>query len=69
MQQLTAKVFEPVGGNPGVMRGTTSVRIWRSTHTSERPFSRLWMFDGMTVNNDHLNRDDHKESAATISAL
>lgn len=23
---------------------------------------RLWMFDGMTVNNDHLNFDDHKES-------
>ena len=21
---------------------------------------RLWMFDGMTVNNDHLNFDDHK---------
>ncbi len=23
---------------------------------------RLWMFDGMTVNNDHLNVDDHKLS-------
>jgi len=23
---------------------------------------RLWMFDGMTVNNDHLNFDDHKDS-------
>jgi endonuclease/exonuclease/phosphatase family metal-dependent hydrolase len=23
---------------------------------------RLWMFDGMTVNNDHLNFDDHAES-------
>jgi endonuclease/exonuclease/phosphatase family metal-dependent hydrolase len=23
---------------------------------------RLWMFDGMTVNNDHLSFDDHKES-------
>lgn len=23
---------------------------------------RLWMFDGMTVNNDHLNFDDHKTS-------
>jgi endonuclease/exonuclease/phosphatase family metal-dependent hydrolase len=23
---------------------------------------RLWVFDGMTVNNDHLNFDDHKES-------
>ncbi len=23
---------------------------------------RLWMFDGMTVNNDHLNFDDHKAS-------
>ena len=23
---------------------------------------RLWMFDGMTVQNDHLNFDDHKES-------
>ena len=23
---------------------------------------RLWMFDGMTVDNDHLNFDDHKES-------
>jgi len=23
---------------------------------------RVWMFDGMTVNNDHLNFDDHKES-------
>lgn len=23
---------------------------------------RLWMFDGMTVNNDHLNFDDHTES-------
>ncbi|WP_159586402.1 endonuclease/exonuclease/phosphatase family protein [Chelativorans xinjiangense] len=23
---------------------------------------RLWMFDGMTVNNDHLHFDDHKES-------
>ena len=23
---------------------------------------RIWMFNGMTVNNDHLNVDDHKES-------
>jgi endonuclease/exonuclease/phosphatase family metal-dependent hydrolase len=23
---------------------------------------RLWVFDGMTVSNDHLNFDDHKES-------
>jgi hypothetical protein len=23
---------------------------------------RIWIFDGMTVNNDHLNVDDHKES-------
>ena len=23
---------------------------------------RLWMFDGMTVNNDHLNFDNHKET-------
>lgn len=23
---------------------------------------RLWMFDGMTVNNDHLNFEDHKQS-------
>ena len=23
---------------------------------------RLWMFDGMTVNNDHLNFDNHKDS-------
>jgi len=23
---------------------------------------RRWMFDGLTVNNDHLNQDDHKES-------
>lgn len=23
---------------------------------------RVWMFDGMTVNNDHLSFDDHKES-------
>jgi hypothetical protein len=22
---------------------------------------RIWMFDGMSVNNDHLNFDDHKE--------
>ena len=21
---------------------------------------RIWMFDGMSVNNDHLNFDDHK---------
>ena len=23
---------------------------------------RRWMFDGLFVNNDHLNQDDHKES-------
>jgi endonuclease/exonuclease/phosphatase family metal-dependent hydrolase len=23
---------------------------------------RIWMFDGLTVNNDHLNTDDHKTS-------
>ena len=23
---------------------------------------RRWMFDGLTVNNDHLNQDDHQES-------
>jgi hypothetical protein len=23
---------------------------------------RVWMFDGMTVNNDHLNFDNHKET-------
>lgn len=23
---------------------------------------RIWMFDGMTVNNDHLSYDDHKDS-------
>jgi hypothetical protein len=23
---------------------------------------RLWMFDGMTVNNDHLSFEDHKAS-------
>ncbi len=22
---------------------------------------RVWMFDGMTVNNDHLNFEDHKK--------
>ncbi len=26
---------------------------------------RLWAFDGMTVENDHLNFDDHKESGTT----
>ncbi|MBK1624437.1 endonuclease/exonuclease/phosphatase family protein [Afifella marina] len=26
---------------------------------------RLWMFDGMTVANDHLNYDDHKESGTS----
>lgn len=26
---------------------------------------RVWMFDGMTVNNDHLNFDDHKEAGTT----
>jgi hypothetical protein len=50
------------------MRGTTSARSWLSAHTSERPFSRLWMFDGMTVNNDHLNRDD-KESGSNDHGL
>ncbi|VTZ65257.1 endonuclease/exonuclease/phosphatase family protein [Sinorhizobium medicae] len=26
---------------------------------------RVWMFDGMTVNNDHLNFDDHKEAGTS----
>jgi predicted extracellular nuclease len=30
---------------------------------------RLWMFDGMTVNNDHLNFDDHKESGTNDHGL
>ena len=25
---------------------------------------RVWMFDGMTVNNDHLNSDDHKKDGS-----
>jgi endonuclease/exonuclease/phosphatase family metal-dependent hydrolase len=30
---------------------------------------RLWMFDGMTVNNDHLNFDDHNESGTNDHRL
>ena len=26
---------------------------------------RLWAFKGMEISNDHLNRDDHKESGST----
>lgn len=26
---------------------------------------RLWLFDGLTINNDHLNVDDHKMSGTT----
>jgi endonuclease/exonuclease/phosphatase family metal-dependent hydrolase len=30
---------------------------------------RIWMFDGMTVNNDHLNVDDHKDSGTNDHGL
>jgi predicted extracellular nuclease len=30
---------------------------------------RVWMFDGMTVNNDHLNFDDHKQSGTNDHGL
>jgi endonuclease/exonuclease/phosphatase family metal-dependent hydrolase len=30
---------------------------------------RLWMFDGMTVNNDHLNFADHKQSGTNDHGL
>lgn len=31
----------------------------------ENSRKRLWLFDGMTVHNDHLNLDDHKEAGTS----
>ena len=30
---------------------------------------RIWMFDGLTINNDHLNFDDHKADGTTDHGL
>jgi predicted extracellular nuclease len=43
-------------------------RILVSEEFYDNSRRRLWMFDGLSVNNDHLNFDTHKEDARTITA-
>lgn len=35
-------------------------------HTADNNSNRrIWIFDGLSINNDHLNFDDHKPDGST----
>jgi hypothetical protein len=50
--------------NPPPLSGFAAGEHWDQVMVSEQFYdhsrNRLWLFDGLTINNDHLNDEDHK---------